>query len=224
MRSKKYREFLKSYDKSKTYPIEKTLETLEKFPKPKFDESIEIHISTFIDPKKSDQQIRNAVVLPHGTGKSLKIAAFTETQEKEAKEAKAEIVGGEKLIEEIKKKEVIDFDIAVATPEIMPKLAQIAKILGPKGLMPNAKSQTVGPKIKTMIDELKKGKASFRNDDSGNIHQIIGKRSYKKEQLIENYEALMEEINKSKPEGIKGRLIRTISLSSTMSPSIKVKP
>jgi large subunit ribosomal protein L1 len=223
MKSKKQQEFLKSYGKSKTYSIEEALEILEKFPKPKFDETMEIHISTFIDPKKSDQQIRNAVVLPHGTGKTLKIAAFTESQEKEAKEAKADIIGGEKLIEEIKKKEVIDFDIAVATPEIMPKLAQIAKILGPKGLMPNAKTQTIGPKIKTMIEELKKGKTSFKNDDSGNIHQIIGKRSYEKEQLIENYKTLMEEINKSKPEGIKGRLIRTISLSSTMSPSIKVK-
>lgn len=223
MRNKKQQEFLKSYDKSKTYSIEDALEILEKFPKPKFDETMEIHISTFIDPKKSDQQIRSAVVLPHGTGKTLKIAAFTETQEKEAKEAKADTVGGEKLIEEIKKKEIIDFDIAVATPEMMPKLAQIAKILGPKGLMPNAKSQTVGPKIKSMIEELKKGKASFKNDDSGNIHQIFGKRSYKKEQLVENYKALLEEISKSKPEGIKGKLIKTVSLSSTMSPSIKTK-
>lgn len=156
--SKNYKKAQEAFDKTKSYSINEALEILEKFPKAKFDESVEVHIKTSVDPKKSDQQIRTSAQLPHGTGKAVKIAAFTATQQKEAKEAGAEIVGGEDLVEKISQGGNLDFSATVATPEMMPKLGKIAKILGPRGLMPNPKTQTVGPKIGEMIEALKKGK------------------------------------------------------------------
>src|SRR5690348_5253847 len=150
-RGKNYRKAAELFDKNKEHSIDEALEVLGQLPKAKFDESVEAHIKTNIDPRKSDQQIRGAVVLPHGTGKTIKIVAFTSTQEKEAKDAGADMIGGEELIEQIRTGAVAtDFDIAVATPEMMPKLAKVAKILGPKGLMPNPKTETVGPKITVM--------------------------------------------------------------------------
>jgi large subunit ribosomal protein L1 len=221
-RGKNYQKAEELFEKDKKYPIDEALEIMEKFSKAKFDESVEIHIRTAIDPKKSDQLIRGAVELPHGTGKSVRVAAFTEKQQKEAKEAGADLIGGEELVEKLKTAKNFDFDVAVATPEMMPKLAKIAKILGPKGLMPNPKSQTVGPKIADMVSALKKGRASYKNDDSANIHMVIGKRSFGKGKIIDNAKAFIEDIRKNKPAVVKGKLIKNVSISFTMSPGVKI--
>jgi len=211
------------YDAQKLYSIKEALEILGKFPKVKFDETVEVHVKLEIDPKKTDQQIRTTVSLPHGNGKETKVVAFTEGQEKEAKAAGADIVGGEELIAKIAKDKDIAVDVAVATPDMMPKLAKIAKILGPKGLMPNAKSQTVSPQVEKMVKEIKKGKASFKSDNGGNIHLALGKRSFDVKKLEENFEEFKKVLQASKPESVKKAFIKNISISATMTPSIKVK-
>lgn len=221
MKSKNYKKAQESLGEKKSYSLDEAIELLGKFPKAKFDESVELAIKTNVDPRKSDQQIRGTVTLPYGTGKTKKIAAFTETQAKEAKEAGADLVGGEELVEKVIKGK-IDFEIAVATTEMMPKLAKAAKILGPKGLMPNPKTETVGPKIVPMIEALKKGRASFKTDDSGNVHGTIGKQSFSAEQIKENAENFIKAINENKPAPVKGKLIRSITLSATMTPGIKI--
>jgi large subunit ribosomal protein L1 len=190
--------------------------------KAKFDESVEVHINLNIDPKKSDQQVRGLAELPNGTGKKIKIIAFTSTKKKEAEDAGADLVGGEELIDKIKTSGKVEADIALATPEMMPKLAMIAKILGPRGLMPNPKSQTVTEKIKETIESLQKGRADFKNDNTGNIHQIIGKVSFDEKKLEENFRAFIDALKKSRPEGAKGKFIKKIFLSSTMGKSVQV--
>ncbi|MFA5926065.1 MAG: 50S ribosomal protein L1 [Parcubacteria group bacterium] len=206
----------------KEYPITEAIAEVKKNAKAKFDESVEVHVRLSIDPKKSDQQVRGVAELPNGTGKSVKIAVFTTTEKKAAEEAGADTVGGEELIDKIKSSGKIDADIAIATPEMMPKLATIAKILGPKGLMPNPKNKTVTPKVKEIIESLKKGRADFKNDNSGNIHQIIGKVSFETEKLEGNFKSFIEALNKSKPETLKGKLTKSISICSTMGKSYRV--
>jgi len=205
-----------------TYPISQAIAEVKKNAKAKFDESIEAHIRLDIDTKKSDQQVRGVASLPHGTGKSVKIAVFTTTQKKEAEEAGAEVVGGEELIGKIKSSGKIDADIAIATPEMMPKLGAIAKILGPKGLMPNPKNQTVTPKVKEIIESLKKGRADFKNDNSGNIHQMIGKVSFDDVKLEENFKVFLEAVRKAKPEAVKGKFVKNVSICSTMGKSVPI--
>lgn len=207
-------------DKNKIYPVQEAVKFLKENKTAKFDESVEIHIKTNIDPKKGEQQVRGTVILPHGTGKSKKIAVITSVAEKEAKEAGADIVGGEEMIEKIGKK--INFDVLVATPEMMPKLAKIAKILGPKGLMPNPKTETVTTKIKETVEALKKGKAAFKNDDTGNIHQVVGKASFSEEKLVENINTFISSIEKAKPSGLKGKFIASVTVCSTMGQGIKI--
>lgn len=217
---KKYRAAAEKLDKDKIYPVAEAVKFLKENKTAKFDEAVEIHIKTNIDTKKGEQQVRGTVILPHGTGKSKKIAVITSTSEKEAKDAGADIVGGEEMIEKIAKK--INFDILVATPEMMPKLAKIAKILGPKGLMPNPKTETVTTKIKETVEALKKGKAAFKNDDTGNIHQVVGKVSFSAEKLAENISAFLSSIEKTKPAGLKGKFIASITVCSTMGQGIKI--
>jgi len=202
--------------------IQEAIKNIKENAKAKFDESVEVHIHTGIDPKKGEQQLRSTCVLPHGTGKTKKVAVFTEN-EKEAKEAGADIVGGKELIQEIKTKNIIDFDIAVATSDMMKELAQIAKILGPKGLMPGPKNETLTNNIAKTVKELKSGKIAFKNDETSNIHQIIGKVSWQDEKLVENFNAFLAAVNKAKPAGIKGSLIRSITICSTMGKSVKVE-
>jgi len=214
--------FMNQLENHQTYLIAETIVKVKKNAKAKFDESVEAHFRLAIDPKKSDQQVRGVAELPHGTGKKVKIAVFTTTQKKEAEEIDADIVGGEELVDKIKTSGKIDADIAIATPEMMPKLATIAKILGPKGLMPNPKNQTVAPKVREIIESLKKGRADFKNDNSGNIHQVIGKVSYDPEKLEENFKALLEAIRKAKPEAVKGKFIKSVSVCSTMGESVLV--
>jgi len=190
--------------------------------KAKFDESVEVHVNLNVDPKKSDQQVRGVAELPNGTGKKVKIIAFTSTKKKEAEEAGADLAGGEELIDKIKTSGKVEADIALATPEMMPKLAMIAKILGPRGLMPNPKSQTVTEKIKETIESLKKGRADFKTDNTGNIHQIIGKVSFDENKIEENFQAFMEALKKARPEAAKGKFIKGIFLVSTMGKSVQV--
>lgn len=221
-RGKKYQKAAEKIEKDKLYSVEEAVKFVKENKIAKFDESVEVHMHTTIDPKKGEQMIRGTVILPHGTGKSKKIAVVTTTQLAEAKAAGAEIIGGDELIENIKNEKAESFDVLVATPEMMPKLAKVAKILGPKGLMPNPKTETVTVKIKETVEALKKGKAAFKNDDSGNIHQVIGKVSFSEEQLTENAKTFIEAINKAKTSAVKGKLIESITLCSTMGKGIHV--
>lgn len=208
---------------NKIYTPEEAIKLVKENSKEKFDASVEVHLKLGIDPKKTDQAVRGTIKLPHFAGKTKKIAAFVGTnKEKEAKDAGAELVGSEELIAEIVKSGKCDFDVAVATPDMMPKLARAAKILGPKGLMPNPKTDTVGEDIKKIIDDLKGGKLAFKNDDTSNIHQIIGKISMSEGDLLENFSAFLSAIKKSKPSGAKGTYIKKITLCSTMGKSVQI--
>ena len=212
-------------DQNKIYTPEEAIELAKKTANTKFVGSLEVHIRTLIDAKKTDQAVRGTAQLPHGTGKLKKVAAFvTEAKEKEAKEAGAAVVGGEDLIKKIKESEKTDFDVAVAEPALMPKLAQIAKILGTRGLMPNPKTGTVGPNIGQMVKEIAGGKVNFKNDDSGNIHQIIGKSNFDSKALLENFQVLFKAITAAKPSTVKGQFISSLTINSTMGPGIRVKP
>lgn len=212
------------FDKQKVYPIDQAIELTKNLSKTKFDATVELHLRLGIDPKKGDQQIRTAVSLPHGTGKTVRVAAFVSTdKEAEVKKAGADMVGNEDLIAEIKKTEKTDFDVAVAEPAMMKNLAQIAKILGTRGLMPSPKNETVTPDPAKAVEELKKGKVSFKNDDTANIHVAIGKVSFKNKQLKENFEAIVAAIKKAKPAASKGVYIKNISISSSMGPGVKTE-
>lgn len=218
---KKYRAAAEKIDKNKLYEISEAVKIIKGSKIAKFDESVEIHVKTNTDPKKGDQQVRGTLVLPHGTGKSKKVAVITSTSQDEAKKAGADLVGGEELIEKIAKK--IDFDVLVATPEMMPKLAKVAKVLGPKGLMPNPKTETVTTKVKEAVEALKKGKLAFKNDDSSNVHSIVGKMSFEEKQLTENIKTFIENIEKAKPASLKGKFLSNVTVCSTMGAGLKIK-
>jgi large subunit ribosomal protein L1 len=226
-RGKKYAAIVEKIEKEKEYSLEEALTFVKGNALAKFDESIEAHFKLGINPKKGEEQVRSTAVLPHGVGRSKKVAVITTTKMTDAKEAGADLIGGEELIEDIKSGKIvagIGFDVVVATPEVMPKLATIAKILGPKGLMPNPKTETVTTKIKEVVEALKKGsKVSFKNDDSGNIHQVIGRLSFDVAQLKDNFQAVFDVLQKAKPDSIKKRYIQSIAVCSTMGPGIKVK-
>ncbi len=223
---KKYQVVAQKLDRNKTYGLGEAIKFLKENKIAKFDETVEVHIKTTIDPKKSDQQVRGTVDLPYGTGKAKKIMVITATKNKEAQLAGADMVAGEELIDKIKSGKAFEgknrFDILVATPEIMSKLAPVAKILGPKGLMPNPKTETVTTKIKETIEALKKGKAAFKNDKAGNIHQAVGKLSFDETKIIKNIKAFINSVEKIKPKTVKGKLIANITLSSTMGVGLKV--
>ena len=222
--SKRYVELKDKVEKNKLYPLEEAIKLIKETATTKFDSTVEISIRTGIDPKKTEQQVRSTVLLPHGSGKKMKIAVVASPEkQKEAKAAGAEIVGGEELIEQIAKTQKTDFDVLLTTPDLMKDLAKIAKVLGPKGLMPSPKTETVTPNIKKAVEELAKGKMTYRNDDTGNIHLAIGKASYSEKDLQENYKAFLEILQKNKPSTIKGIFIKGITLSSTMGPGIKIQ-
>jgi len=221
--SKRFKGLKEQVDPSKRYSTEEAVELVKKTSNTKFDAGVEVHIRLGVDPKKADQVVRGSVTLPHGTGKKKKMAVFCEGKDQEtAKKAGAELVGGEELIAEIKKTGKCDFAIALATPAIMKKMGQIAKILGPKGLMPNPRNETVVKDVAKSVKALAEGKVAFRNDDSSNIHQLIGKVSFGPKQLVENYQTFLEAVKAAKPSGAKGTYIKNISLCSTMGPGIKV--
>lgn len=221
--SKRFQEARSKIDPKKMYTTDEAMDLAKVSSTVKFDAGVEVHINLGINPKKSDQQIRSSVSLPHGTGKTIRVAVISDNadQLKAAKEAGADLTGEADLIEEIKKG-IINFDVLVTTPSTMRILASVAKILGPKGLMPNPKDGTVTPNVSEAVINLKKGKVGYKNDDSGNLHVMIGRVSFDKEKLLENFSALMSSISKSKPAGAKGNFIRSISLSTTMGPGIKV--
>ncbi len=211
------------YDKETAYPIAEAIAIVKKITNTKFDASCEAHFRLGIDNKKSDQQIRGAVSLPHGTGKTIKIAAFVSpANEKSAQEAGADLVGGEELINKIKTSGKTDFQVAIAEPELMKNLGPIAKILGTRGLMPSPKNETVTADSAKTIAELKKGKISFKNDEQSNLHIVFGKVSFSDDKLLENFQVFYDHLKKSKPGSAKGIFIRNISISSSMSPGVKV--
>ena len=220
---KKKTDYTKIYDKNKSYPLNEAVKLVKEITKTKFDASVEVHFRLGINNKKSDQQVRGAASLPHGTGKTIKIAAFVSPEhEAEVKAAGADFVGGEELIAEIKKTEKTDFQVAIAEISMMRSLAQIAKILGTRGLMPSPKNDTVTQNPAKAVEELKKGKISFKNDDTGNLHAIIGKVSFSDDKLLDNFSSLLETIRKAKPAASKGTFIKNVSISSSMSPGVKV--
>jgi large subunit ribosomal protein L1 len=222
-KSKRMTESLAKIDKTRTYSLDEAIQLVKETGKVKFDASVEVHFRMGIDPKKSDQQIRATVALPHGTGKTLKIAAFVEPgDEATAKAAGADLIMGEDEIKELKKTGKIEFDVAVATPGMMPKIAMVAKILGPRGLMPNPKTSTVGPDVAKMVEALKKGQAAFKNDDTANIHQIIGKVSFEDTQIRDNFIAMTDALKKVRPNSAKGAYVKAVYLTSAMGPSVKV--
>jgi large subunit ribosomal protein L1 len=222
--SKRVRANNEAVDTTKVYTLEEAIELAKKTATTKFVGSVEVHVRTTIDPKKTDQAIRGSVTLPHGTGKTKRIVAFvSEAKEKEARDAGANIVGGEDLIKQIKETEKTDFDVAIAEPSMMPKLAQIAKILGTRGLMPNPKTGTVSENIAAMVKEIAGGRVSFKNDDSANVHQIIGKTSFDAAQLLENAKAFLAAVNASKTAAVKGQLVASVSINATMGPGIRTK-
>ena len=221
--SKRLKEAQAKIDKTKKYTTAEAISLIKETSKVKFDATVEIHVKLNIDPKKSDQQIRASVKLPNSTGQTKRIASFVnEAKVKEVKEAGATVAGGEDLINEIKKTNKTNFDVVVATPEMMPKLAVIAKILGQKGLMPNPKSGTISADPVKVIKELNSGMISFKNDTSGNLHVAVAKISFEDKVLQENVDAFIEELKRSKPDGVKGSFIKTIYLSSSMGPSIQL--
>lgn len=222
--SKRYVELSKLVDSKKSYSPAEAIELVKKTSTTKFGGTVELHAHLGIDIKKSDQIVRYTVVMPHAAGKTKRVCAFVPAdREKEATDAGAEIVGSEELIDKLVQSGKIEFDVAVATPDMMPKLARLAKILGPKGLMPNPKTETVSSNVKKMIEELKKGKITVKNDSTGNIHQAIGKTSSDSKALLENFEVVLNAIRKAKPSSAKGTFITNLVLTSTMGPAIHVE-
>lgn len=222
--SKRMEDLQTKVDKTKVYTLDEAITLVKETSNVKFDASVELHARLGTDPKKTDQQIRATVVLPHGTGKTKKVAAFVgPNDEADAKSAGADLICGEEEIKKIQTTGKIDFDVAVATPEMMPKLAPAARVLGPKGIMPNPKTGTVDKNVKKMIDELKKGKVAFKNDATANIHQPVGKVSFEDAQLKENIETFLEALKKAKPQKTKGTYIKGLYLTSSMGPSIKLE-
>lgn len=223
-KGKKYIKAMELVEKHKAYTKEEAIELVKKTSTSNFDGSVEIAVRLNVDTKKTDQQVRGALVLPNGTGKSKRVLVLTknDAQSKAAKDAGAEFVGGEDLIDKIAKENWLDFDVIIATPEMMPLLGKIGKLLGPRGLMPNPKTGTVTTDVAKAIEDVKKGRIEFRTDSYGNVHAIIGKVSFDAAKLVENLDAFMNVIIKSKPTTVKGQFIKNVSVSSTMGPGIKI--
>ncbi len=223
---KKYRAVAEKIDQDKVYSLEEAVKMMKENKTSKFDETVEVHIKTNVDPKKTDQQLRGTMELPHGTGKTKRIVVMTSTHAKDAKEAGADEVVGEEFIEKIKSGKAFAgkeaFDVLVATPEMMPKLGPVAKILGPKGLMPNPKTETVTTKIKETVAALKKGKVAFKNDNGAIVHQAVGKLSFEDAKLVENIRAFVSSLEKFRPAKSKGKLVVRVSVCSTMGIGLKV--
>ena len=223
-KGKRYSESAKLVDSTKQYEAQEALEIIEKMPKTKFDQTVELHVKLGVDSKHADQQVRGTVVLPHGTGKTQRVLVFAKGDKaKEAEEAGADFVGAEELVPKIEKENWFDYDVIVATPDMMGVIGRLGKVLGPKGLMPNPKSGTVTMDVKKAIAEIKSGKVEYRLDKTNIIHLGFGKVSFGAEKLLENYETVMDAIIKAKPAAAKGQYIRSVAVSTTMGPSIYVK-
>jgi large subunit ribosomal protein L1 len=223
MRSKRYQEATKLIESGKLYSVTEAVKLLQQMPSMKFDSTVELHANLGVDIKQANQQVRGSINLPHGSGKKIRIAVFcSEEKVKPAKEAGASVVGGEELIKEIQSTKKCNFDVALATPDMMKLLAPIAKILGQKGLMPNPKTETITPNVAEAVCKLIAGKVSFKADDTGNVHLSVGKLSFEESKLGENIKAVVEAIKRARPAAAKGTYFRSVSLTSSMSPAIKI--
>ena len=224
-KGKKYQEAAKLVNRAELYDVEQAMELVAKTGTAKFDETVEAHFRMGLDGRHADQQIRGAIVLPHGTGKSVKVLVFAKgDKEREAQEAGADYVGGEELAQKIQKENWFDFDVVVATPDMMGVVGKLGKILGPKGLMPNPKSGTVTMDLTKALAEIKAGKVEYRLDKQNIVHTQIGKVSFGPQKLQENFSALVEAINKAKPAAAKGQYIKSASVACTMGPGVKINP
>ena len=222
-RGKRYLEAEKLVDSSKVYEAKEAIEILEKMPKPKFDETVELHVKLGVDSKHAEQQVRGTVVLPHGTGKTLKVLVFAKGDKaKEAEAAGADYVGAEELVPKIQNENWFDYDVIVATPDMMGVIGRLGKVLGPKGLMPNPKSGTVTMDVTKAIADIKSGKVEYRLDKTNIIHLGFGKVSFGADKLLENYQTIIEAIIKAKPAAAKGQYIKSVSISTTMGPGLYI--
>ena len=223
--SKRYAESVKLVEANKEYDIKEALDVIEKMPKTKFDQTVELHVKLGVDSKHADQQVRGTVVLPNGTGKTQKVLVFAKgPKAEEAEKAGADFVGAEELIPKIQNENWFDYDVVVATPDMMGVVGRLGKVLGPKGLMPNPKSGTVTMDVTKAIKEIKSGKVEYRLDKTNIIHLGFGKVSFGAEKLAENYDAIMGAIIKAKPASAKGTYMKSVTITSTMGPGVKVNP
>ncbi len=220
---KRYEEASKLVDSTKLYEAKEAMEIIDKFPKAKFDETVELHVKLGVDSKHADQQVRGTVVLPNGTGKTLRVLVFAKGDKaKEAEAAGADFVGAEELIPKIEKENWFEYDVIVATPDMMGVVGRLGKVLGPKGLMPNPKSGTVTMDVTKAIGEIKSGKVEYRLDKTNIIHLGFGKVSFGAEKLLQNYETVIEAIIKAKPAAAKGQYIKSVAVTTTMGPSVYI--
>lgn len=222
-RGKNYQESMKLVDRSVQYDLAEAIDLVQKTAKAKFDETVELSVRLGVDPRHADQQVRGAVVLPHGTGKTRKVLVIAKgDKQKEAEEAGADFVGADEMVAKIQTEGWMDFDVVVATPDMMGVVGRIGRILGPKGLMPNPKSGTVTFEVEKAVKDIKAGKVEYRVDKASIVHVPIGKVSFGTEKLTENFKTIMDAIVKAKPAAAKGRYLRSVSISSTMGPGIKI--
>lgn len=222
-RGKKYNESLKAFDKQNLYDLAEAINLVQETAKANFDETIEMHIKLGVDPRHADQQVRGAVVLPHGTGKTKRVLVFAKGEKlKEAEDAGADYFGGAEYADKIQKENWFDFDITVATPDMMGVVGRLGRVLGPKGLMPNPKSGTVTMDVANAIKDIKAGKVEYRVDKTAIVHVPVGKKSFGTEKLTDNIKTLLEAVIKAKPSASKGKYLRSVTITSTMGPGIKV--
>ena len=222
-RGKRYEEAMKLVEKGKVYSIDEALEVIEKMPKTKFDETVELHVKLGVDSTHADQQVRGTVVLPNGTGKTQRVLVFTKgPKADEAKKAGADFVGAEELIPKIEKDNWFEYDVVVATPDMMGVVGRLGKVLGPKGLMPNPKSGTVTMDVTKAVEDIKSGKVEYRLDKANIIHLGFGKVSFGAKKLAENYETVINAIIKAKPASVKGTYVKSISVTTTMGPGLTI--
>jgi large subunit ribosomal protein L1 len=223
MSGKKYAEALAKVDRAKQYTVDEAVALIKDLAKRKFDESVDVAITLGVDPRKADQMVRGTVSLPHGTGRTVRVAVFAQgPAAEEAREAGADIIGAKDLADRIEKESFLDFDAAVATPDLMPIVGKLGKVLGPRGLMPNPKTGTVTTDVGRAVREIKAGKVEYRVDKGANVHVPIGKVSFDQRALSENFQTVLEEVRRSKPASSKGRYIKRVTVSSTMGPGVPV--
>jgi len=224
-KSRRLREGLKSVDRERLYALSEAVQLLQSLPPAKFDESVDIALNLGVDPKHADQMVRGAIVLPHGTGRSVRVLVFARGEkEKEAREAGADYVGGEELAKRIQEDGWLDFDRVIATPDMMSVVGRLGRILGPRGLMPNPKLGTVTPDVARAVAENKAGKIEYRVDKNGIIHAPVGKRSFEASQIVENASALIDAVLRARPAAAKGTYLKKVSLSTTMGPGLRIDP